>query len=76
MLLRTWRGVRLDRSGDVQIIPIEPNFVSGGLTHATPFDYTQEVPVLLYGPGFVRPGIYDAPITLADVAPTTAALLK
>ena len=76
VLLRTWRGVRLDRSGDVQIIPIEPNFVSGGLTHATPFDYTQEVPVFLYGPGFVRPGTYDAPITLADVAPTTAALLK
>jgi hypothetical protein len=76
VLLRTWRGVRLDRSGDVQIIPIEPNFVSGGLTHATPFDYTQEVPVFLYGPGFVRPGTYDLPITLADVAPTTAALLK
>jgi hypothetical protein len=76
VLLRTWRGVRLDRSGDVQIIPIEPNFVSGGLTHATPFDYTQEVPVFLYGPGFVRPGTYGAPITLADVAPTTAALLK
>jgi Type I phosphodiesterase / nucleotide pyrophosphatase len=76
VLIRTWRGVRLDRSGDVQIIPIEPNFVSGGLTHATPFDYTQDVPVFLYGPGFVRPGTYDAPITLADVAPTTAALLK
>jgi hypothetical protein len=76
VLIRTVRGVRLDRSGDVQIIPIEPNFVSGGLTHATPFDYTQEVPVFLYGPGFVRPGTYDAPITLADVAPTTAALLK
>jgi Type I phosphodiesterase / nucleotide pyrophosphatase len=76
VLLRTRRGVRRDRSGDVQIIPIEPNFVSGGLTHATPFDYTQEVPVFLYGPGFVRPGTYGAPITLADVAPTTAALLK
>jgi hypothetical protein len=76
VLLRTWRGVRLDRSGDIQIVPIEPNFVSGGLTHATPFDYTQEVPVFLYGPGYVRPGTYDEPITLADLAPTTAALLK
>ena len=75
VLIRTVRGVRLDRSGEVQIIPIEPNFVSGGLTHATPFDYTQEVPVFLYGPGFVRPGTYNEPITLADVAPTTAALL-
>jgi hypothetical protein len=76
VLLRTWRGVRVDRSGDVQIVPREPAFVSGGLTHATPFDYTQEVPVFLYGPGFVRPGTYDEAVTLADLAPTTAALLK
>ena len=76
VLLRTWRGVRLDRSGDVQIIPKDPNFVNGGLTHATPFDYTQDVPLLLYGPGYVRPGEYDQPITLADLAPTVGALLK
>jgi hypothetical protein len=76
VLLRTWRGVRLDRSGDVQIVPRDPNFVNGGLTHATPFDYTQDVPLLLYGPGYVRPGVYDGPVTLADLAPTTAALLQ
>jgi hypothetical protein len=76
VLLRTWRGVRLDRSGDVQIVPVDPNFVNGGLTHATPFDYTQDVPLLLYGPGYVRPGVYGEPVTLADLAPTTAALLK
>jgi len=75
-LLRTWRGVRTDRSGDIQIIPRNPNFVNGGLTHATPFDYTQEVPLLLYGPGFVRPGEYGQQITLADLAPTLGALLK
>lgn len=75
-LLRTWRGMRLDRSGDVQIIPKDPNFVNGGLTHATPFDYTQDVPLLLYGPGYVRPGTYDQPITLADVAPTLGALVR
>ncbi|GIU99388.1 MAG: hypothetical protein KatS3mg014_1004 [Actinomycetota bacterium] len=76
VLLRTWRGVRLDRSGDLQIIPRKPNFVSGGLTHATPFDLTQDVPLLLYGPGFVRPGVYDRAITLADIAPTLGAVLK
>lgn len=76
VLLRTWRGVRLDRSGDIQIIPRDPNFVNGGLTHATPFDYTQDVPLLLYGPGFVRPGVYERSITLADLAPTLGALLR
>jgi hypothetical protein len=75
VLLRTWHGTRLDRSGDIQIIPKFPNFVNGGLTHATPFDYTQEVPLLLYGPGYVRPGVYDKAITLADLAPTEGALL-
>jgi hypothetical protein len=76
VLLRTWRGMRLDRSGDIQIIPKDPNFVNGGLTHATPFDYTQDVPLLLYGPGYVRPGVYDQPITLADVAPTLGEVVK
>lgn len=76
VLLRTWRGVDPERSGDIQLIPRFPNFVSGGLTHATPFDYTQDVPVLLYGPGHVRPGVYEEPITLADLAPTAAALLE
>ncbi len=76
LLLRTWRGVRLDRSGDVQFIPKEPNFVAGGLTHSGPWDYVQEVPLFLYGPGYVRPGTYDRPVTLADIAPTVAQFLK
>jgi hypothetical protein len=76
VLLRTWRGVMPGRSGDIQIIPSYPNFVNGGLTHATPYAYTQDVPLFLYGPGYVRPGSYDRAATLADIAPTTGALLK
>jgi hypothetical protein len=76
VLVRTWRGTRLDRSGDIQIIPKFPAFVHGGLTHSTPFDYTQDVPLLLYAPGIVRPGVYEQPTTLADLAPTEGALLK
>lgn len=75
-LLRVARGTRLDRSGDVQFIAREPNFVDGGLTHAGPWDYVQDVPLLLYGPGYVRPGVYRRPVTLADVAPTVGALLR
>jgi hypothetical protein len=58
------------------MIPIDPNFVSAGLSHASPFDVTQDVPLFLYGPGYVKPGVYHSPVTLADIAPTTAALLK
>lgn len=76
VLERVRRGIQPSRSGDVVMIPWEPNFVDGGLTHATPFDYTQDVPMLLYGPGRVRPGVYREPVTLADLAPTQAALLN
>jgi hypothetical protein len=76
VLLRTWHGYFPGRSGDIQIIPKYPNFVNGGLTHSTPFPYTQDVPVFLYGSGYVRPGVYEQPITLADIAPTEGALLK
>jgi Type I phosphodiesterase / nucleotide pyrophosphatase len=75
-LVRVARGIHGDRSGDVQMIPIDPNFVSAGLSHASPFDVTQDVPLFLYGPGYVKPGVYHSPVTLADIAPTTAALLK
>ena len=75
-LLRTWRGIQGNRSGDIQIIPAQPDFVSSGLSHSTPYDVTQHVPLFLYGPGYVKPGLYRGPVTLADIAPTTAAMLK
>ena len=75
-LLRVARGTRLDRSGDVQYLPAEPDFVGAGLPHAGPWDYVQRVPMLWYGRGYVRPGIYRRPVTLADVAPTLGALLR
>jgi type I phosphodiesterase/nucleotide pyrophosphatase len=75
VLLRTWRGIMPGRSGNLQIISRFPDYIGAGLTHSSPYDYTQEVPLFLYGPGYVKPGTYDDPVTLADLAPTTAALL-
>jgi hypothetical protein len=76
-LLRTWRGNRPDRSPEIQILPIEPNFVGSGLPHVGPWDYAQDVPMFWYGPGHVEPaGVVDRPVTLAGVAPTEAALLR
>jgi hypothetical protein len=72
---RIAHGTRPDRSGEIQLVPKDPNFVSGGLSHAGPWDYLQRVPMLWYGPGFIRPGEHDEPVTLADVAPTAGALL-
>jgi hypothetical protein len=76
VLLRTWRGIMPGRSGNLQIISRFPDYIGAGLTHSSPYDYTQEVPLFLYGPGYVKPGTYPRPVTLADLAPTTGALLK
>ena len=75
LLRRIQLGVRTDRSGQIQILPKEPNYVDGGLPHAGPWDYVQDVPLLLYGPG-VKPGVYSRPVTLADIAPTEGSMLK
>jgi predicted AlkP superfamily pyrophosphatase or phosphodiesterase len=75
VLLRTWRGIMPGRSGDLQIISKFPDYIGVGLTHSSPYDYTQEVPLFLYGPGYIKPGIYEKPVTLADLAPTTGSLI-
>lgn len=75
-ILRVWRGTRADRSGDIQYVPREPNFLGGGLPHAGPWDYTSWVPVFWYGPGYIRAaGRVREPGTTADIAPTQAELL-
>ena len=75
-LLRIWRGSRNGPSGNLQIVPAEPNYMGAGFSHAGPWDYVQEIPLFLYGPGFVRAaGRIDDAATLADIAPTQADLL-
>jgi hypothetical protein len=75
-LLRTWRGHHADRSAELQILPIEPNFVGAGLPHVGPWDYTQDIPMFWYGPGHVAAsGEVSRPVTLAGIAPTQGELL-
>jgi hypothetical protein len=76
VLLRTWHGTQLGRSGDIQLIPKYPDFMGAGLPHATPYDYTQDVPLFMWGPGYVKPGTYTRPTFLTDIAPTEGSLLK
>ena len=73
ILQRVWRGYVPKRSGEVLAIERLPH--QWGSRHSTPYAYTQDVPLLLYGPGFVRPGEYDADATVADLSPTFAELL-
>ena len=62
------------RSGDLIIVPRENWLLtSSAASHGTLYSYDQRVPVILYGAG-VRSGIYNAPVTPADLAPSLAAL--
>ena len=74
LLERQARGYVPAHSGEVLLIERLPN--QFGTRHSTPHPYTQEVPLFLYGPGFIRGGVTeDRPVTLADIAPTYAELL-
>jgi len=75
-LVRVWRGTDPERSGQIVFVPQEPNFVGSNFPHSGPWDYLQDVPLFFYGPGVVPAlGEVDSTASLADVAPTMAAIL-
>lgn len=75
-LLRIWRGTFPGRSGQILLVPKEPNFLGTNFPHSGPWDYLQEVPLLWYGPGIVPArGAVQRPVSIADIAPTQAKLL-
>jgi hypothetical protein len=75
VLTRIERGYRADRCGQIMVVPRGFNYVSGGISHSTPWGYTQDVPMLWYGPGVIRAqGKVSRVVTSADIAPTVAKL--
>ena len=74
-------GYSPERSPDLAVVPRAPNFF-GTFTansHSGPWDYVQRVPMVFYGPGFIkaRGEIQPARVaTSADIAPTLAELLR
>ncbi|MDQ3958617.1 MAG: alkaline phosphatase family protein [Actinomycetota bacterium] len=77
LLARVWRGYHPDHSEDVTFVPLAPNY-SGAFdvtSHSGPWDYLQNVPLVLYGPGHIAPaGPVPGRASLADVFPTVGAL--
>jgi hypothetical protein len=69
------------RSGDVLILVKPYSFwgkyaeVDYGDSHGTPYSYDTHVPLALFGPDIV-PGLLREPVSIADLAPTLAALLQ
>jgi predicted AlkP superfamily pyrophosphatase or phosphodiesterase len=69
-------GVHAKRSGDIQIVT-QPGWFAGGntgTTHGSPYNYDTHVPLLFYGWG-VPKGETLRRTSIADIAPTVAALL-
>jgi hypothetical protein len=76
LLVRTWHGARPGRSGEILLVPKEPNYINGGLSHSGPWDHLQRVPMFWFGPGLVRPqGELVRSVSMAALAPTLARLI-
>ena len=45
-------------------------------THGSPHAYDTNVPILVYGPTWVKPGRVDTRVEVIDMAPTLARLLQ
>ena len=80
-LRRVARGTMVKRSPDITYLPRRPHFIGSynSTSHSGPDDYLQRVPLVLYGPGFVRrtgPIDVGRDVTVADVAPTIAELIR
>jgi len=69
------------RSGQVFLVAEKGNYFLSRpddvyrFMHGSPWDYDVEIPLLLHGKAFVRPGEYPGPAGQQDVAPTLAAIL-
>jgi Type I phosphodiesterase / nucleotide pyrophosphatase len=72
-LARIWRGYDPIHSEDVTTVPLPPNY-SGSFevtSHSGPWDYVQEIPLLLYGPEQISAnGAVDEFASITDVYPT------
>jgi len=72
---RSWNE---DLSGDVQFI-VKPYWMFASstavATHGSPYPYDTHVPILAWGPRWVKPGRVDERVEEVDIAPTVAGWL-
>jgi arylsulfatase A-like enzyme len=72
---RTWYS---ERSGDMALV-LKPYWMYSSstsmTTHGSPHPYDTQVPILFYGPHWVKPGRVDQRVQVVDIAPTLARIL-
>ncbi len=76
LLLRTWRGVKLEHSERISMVPWAPNYFGtfSYMNHSGPWDYLQRVPLVVYGGDNIKNAAVERPVTIADVFPTVGEL--
>jgi arylsulfatase A-like enzyme len=68
------------RSGDIFPVPEPYYYIDDGkehnaTSHQTPFNYDTHVPIVFMGAA-IKPGKYNAPVSVYDIAHTLAAILE
>ena len=73
-VLRAWNR---ELSGDLYVIQ-NPFTLFGAnvVTHGSPYTYDTNVPLMLYGKAWIKPGKYPRAAAVADLAPTLSYLLE
>jgi predicted AlkP superfamily pyrophosphatase or phosphodiesterase len=68
------------RSGQIMLVPREGDFITRTdaayrFMHGSPWSYDASIPLLFYGPPYVRRGAYDDAASQQDIVPTLATVL-
>ena len=69
------------RSGQIMLVPSEGDFVTlsepaSRFMHGSPWSYDANIPLLFFGPPFIRSGTYVDAAAQQDIVPTLAKLLR
>jgi predicted AlkP superfamily pyrophosphatase or phosphodiesterase len=77
ILARVWQGFAPGRSFELILVPQYPNYPGSFeyTGHSGPWDYLQEVPLVLYGSRIESRGIVERPASISDIYSTAGALL-
>ena len=73
-VLKAWNR---DVSGDLYVVQQPFTMFSGQIvTHGSPYTYDTNVPLMIFGRAWVKPGKYPQAAAVADLAPTLSYLLE
>ena len=76
LMRRAWNR---QLSGDLMVVTKPAWYFgkgAGGTSHGTPYTYDTNVPLMVFGPRWIKPGAYGQYAEVVDLAPTLAHLLR